>query len=138
MKYKGKIGLWWFVLIILFNIFIGYITYITYVSGSSTWVLILNIAIALITNIFIIPFTINNYVTLELDKLIIHFGFFKTHIAYSDILSLEETKSPIAGSALSFDRIMITTKQSKAIISIKNKKQFIEEIIKHNTNVQYK
>lgn len=66
------------------------------------------------------------------------FGFQKTYISYSEIISLENTNSKIAGSATSFDRVLIETSQKKVIISPKNKDNFIKEMLLKNKDIKIK
>jgi len=129
--FKGKIGIWWIFLIIIINLFLAYV----FVISTETWAYILVAGIAVILNPFMAVITLINYVVLS-DKMLIHFGLSKTYVEYKDIISIEKTNSPLAGSALSFDRLLINTGSGKLIISVKSKTDFINLLIKHNERIK--
>lgn len=69
--------------------------------------------------------------------LTIHFGPYKKKIKIEDIFSIREVKSPFSTPALSMDRIEINYNQYKTVsISPKDKKEFIEKLLKENQNIK--
>lgn len=125
MKLKGKIGLWWFITIILINASLIFLMlFAETLLGRG-----IQIVVLLVLDIFLISWTVNNYVKLNDDDFTIHFGFSKNSVKYKDVIRVSKTNSIIAGSALSFDRILIETHDKQMIISLKEKDLFIEEVI---------
>ena len=130
-EFKGKVGIWWIIVILFFNLFLAYV----FLISTETWAYILLIAIFVPFNAFAAIITMVNYVVLSDNRLLIHFGVSKTYIECKDIISIEKTNSPLAGSALSFDRLFIITSKGKFIISIKNKEDFINLLVKCNERI---
>lgn len=54
---------------------------------------------------------------------------------YKDVVKISQTKTLIAGSALSFDRLMIETFNEIMIVSLKEKEIFITEVMKRNKEI---
>ena len=132
MRYDGKKDAWWYGVALIIN---ALLCYTIYVSVSVLWATILTSTILLIIDIFFISVTVKNFITLESDKMVIYFGFFKTNVNYTDIINVTETRTLLAGSATSLDRIMIKTKKGDIIISVKYKKEFIKELEKLCNNI---
>lgn len=135
MKFEGKRDLWWYLFVLVFNV----VTFSILIFYKEKSVPIVSIIIFFILiDIVLISYTLNNYIILYKDELMIAFGFQKTYISYSEIISLENTNSKIAGSATSFDRLLIETSQKKVIISPKNKDNFIKEMLLKNKDIKIK
>lgn len=131
MKFKGKIGLWWLITIIFINVLFIYSMLVAKTMiGRGVLIVIL-----LVTDIFMLSWTFNNYVELNDDCFTIHFGFSKNKVKYKDVTKISKTNSMIAGSATSFDRLLIETDDEKIIISLKEKESFISELMKRNSEV---
>ena len=133
MKFEGKRDLWWYLFVLVFNV----VTFSIFYKEKSVLIVLIIIFFILI-DIVLISYTLNNYIILYKDELMIVFGFQKTYISYSEIISLENTNSKIAGSATSFDRVLIETSQKKVIISPKNKDNFIKEMLLKNKDIKMK
>jgi transcriptional regulator with XRE-family HTH domain len=131
--FKGKTGAWWYVFIVVFNAFMAFIAYTQY-EDTVTFLIIIGIAVIVLPFLLIITFI--NYVVLHDGMLIIHFGFIKKHINCKDIINIERTKTQQAGLALSFDRLLITTVKSRYIIAVKDKAEFLKQLVKCNERIK--
>ncbi|GAB6108937.1 PH domain-containing protein [Fusibacter bizertensis] len=131
MKFKGKIGLWWFVTIILAHVLLIFLMqFAKTMLGQG-----LLIAILLLLDVFMVSWTVNNYVKLNADHFTIHFGFSKNSVNYEDVIRISKSNSVIAGSALSFDRLLVETQDKQIIISLKENDLFIDKLIGQNNKV---
>jgi transcriptional regulator with XRE-family HTH domain len=134
-RFNGKIGIWWIVLIIFVNAFLAYIAYVSY---ENTWAFLMIIGIYLLLNSFMAIITFRNYVILHNGKLTIHFGLSKTSIDCNGIMSISKTNSPLSGSALSFDRLLITSNKGMSIISVKDNTALINQLLELNDKIEVK
>lgn len=132
MKYKGKKGLLW--IIILFLINSGFI-WALFVD-KQIFERILIFIIFILADVFCLYVTINNYVILDETSMFIIFGWEKQRINYSDICALKRTHNPISATALSLDRIEIKTNAGYYIISVQEKNDFIKRILNKNSAIQ--
>jgi hypothetical protein len=129
-NYKSKLGL---ELIIPFSLIFGYAIFelITEKSWLGVFILFLTISFILYT-----LFSINYKI--EKDNLNIKCTFLiNENIAITSIRKITETYNPLSSPAASIDRIEIFyNKFDSVLISPKNKKEFIEEVLKINPNIE--
>lgn len=135
VKFKGKIGCLWILILLYVNgILIGVIPAVQTLLGCLTVIILLIVA-----DIFLFGWTFKNYVLLFDDHFVLYFGYSKKIVKYSEIISVQKTRSAIAGTALSLDRIMILTETDSLVISLKHNDAFIESLKKisqkHNLSV---
>ena len=75
------------------------------------------------------PIWVSTYYVLGENELIVKCGFLKSKIAYSSIKKVEETRNPLASSALSLDRIEIVYNGGGHIlISPQKKQEFLTQL----------
>jgi hypothetical protein len=129
MVYKSKIGL---ELIIPITILLGWIMYNLIIEQS--W---LGIFIVLLLLSFFIYLFKTTYYVIEKDILHVKSGFLiNSTIEINSITKISETYNPLSSPALSIDRLEIVYNTFDSIlISPKNKKSFIESILKINPTV---
>jgi signal transduction histidine kinase len=131
MKLRGKIGLWWLALMLFINVYLIYLmSQVNTIAGG-----VILISIIIVLNIFMVSWTLKNYIILNSDHFTIHFGFSTKNVMYKDVVKISQTKTLIAGSALSFDRLMIETFNEIMIVSLKEKEIFITEVMKRNKEI---
>ncbi|EOS40630.1 hypothetical protein C808_00685 [Lachnospiraceae bacterium M18-1] len=133
MIFKGKIGVWFWLLLIGVNI--------TLICGGiheelkDGEMLELFFAFFLI-NIICVPMVIRNYVQIDGEKLIFVLGFCKDYMKIEDITEVYRTHNPIAAGALSLDRVVIKAKRQEWVISIHGKEQLFHELKVRNLKIQ--
>lgn len=124
MKFKGD-NAWWFVLII-----IGYncLPLFMFQSIKFNPIIVITFAIYYAFDLIMIPITLRNEIELYDDCFVFTYGFSKVTIALKDILKIKKTKSIIASSANSLNRILIQTKHNELIVALKENDRFINEV----------
>lgn len=131
--FKSKIGL---ELVIPLVVVFGTVL-ILMISEKPSW---LGIAILLPVILFVVHLFMTTYYVINGNKLTIKCGFFlnKT-IDIGTITKISETNNPLSSPATSIDRIeIIYGKFDSVIISPKQKKEFINDIITLNPSVEVK
>lgn len=120
MKFKGKIAIWYWIIVIVVNGM--YFFDFDYLKGRE-----IELAIyILIADFVFLPPLIRNYVILTKHTLTICFGFGKDEIKIRDIEEIKEKHSP--AGATSFDRLVIKTKEKDFSCSLKDKEEFLKEV----------
>lgn len=131
--YKSGISIW--LVSILLAVFI-FLMLMLYFDHAPWFALFVVIGIAS----FILQLFINTYYVVEDKTLKIRSGFlYKLTIDIHQIKKLEETNSPLSSPAASFDRLeIIYNKFDSVIISPKDKKAFIEDLLQINPSIEIK
>lgn len=97
----------------------------------------IGIAVNAVVGVFIVYTFTNLRYIIDEDTLTIHCGFlYKKSIPIHAIKRVEESRSPLSSPAASLDRLeIIYNKFDSILISPKEKKAFIEELIKRNPDI---
>lgn len=135
MKFKGKVAVWFYLLIIVVNLAVG-LALVESVRDSAQFAIIINAVFLVIIDILMVPMALNNYVLLDDETLTIHFGVLKLTISYKDISSIKKTRSPLSSLAASLDRLEIRGNNVSCMISVVDKKGFLEEMKKRNPDIK--
>ncbi|MBH0155419.1 PH domain-containing protein [Fictibacillus sp. 5RED26] len=139
MKYPSKKD-WWLGLILFGAIVYG--AYISTYALLSEKADLLGIMITIIINLSLISFIswlwFTTYYVLEEKELIIRCGPINKRIPYREISSAHKTLNPISSPALSLKRINITYQFGMALISPKNRDEFLQELSKRCPNATIK
>lgn len=132
MRFKGKVAIWYYGLIIICNLVMIEPIYHLFTTEFRLGINLILICSFLVLNISLIPFVVRNYVILDTDCLLIKFGFCNASIPYKDIKDVKTSHNPIASSAASLDRIAIIshTGNAMAYIAVRKKQQFLMELRK--------
>lgn len=133
-KFEGK-NAWWFLLIFgsynVFPLFLFLMDKLSYNGWFiATWL------VYYASNIIWIPIIVRNYILLYDSYFVFCYGFLKMTVYIDDIKKIEKSKSFLASSANSLDRIYIGTKNIDFCVSLKENERFIEEIKKRRTLIQ--
>ncbi len=133
MIFKGKIGVWFWLLLIGVNIAMVYEGIHEEMKGGE----MLGLFFAFfLTNIICVPLVIRNYVQIDGEKLIFVLGFGRDYMKIEDITEVYRTHNPIAAGALSLDRIVIKAKRQEWIIAVHDKEQLFHELKRRNPKIQ--
>ena len=125
MKFKGRIAIWFYVLVIGMNIVI--LQNIFLQSGNIT--LTAQLIVLFVINILFLPVLIRNYTVLEPDLLTVAFGFMNCSMEYADIMTIRKTHNPIASTAASLNRIHIQGRRNELMFAVKDEKAFFEALL---------
>lgn len=132
MKFKGKIGLWWYLILLIYNLFFLWcIIKHEQLSGFLICVILLTIF-----DVFLILLTLRTYVIVEDKNLIIVLGLAEKKIDCNKISSVRKSSNPIASMALSFDRIRLSYGNECTYISVRNNDELIRKLKKINPDIQ--
>lgn len=131
--YKSKIGL---ELVIPILIIFGTVLVLS-ISEKPHWV---GVAILLPVILFLLHIILTTYYVIDEDRLTIKCGFlYNKTIDINTITKISETNNPLSSPATSLDRLEIRYgKFDSVIISPKQKKEFIAEIVFINPAVEVK
>ncbi|SCZ11744.1 PH domain-containing protein [Alkaliphilus peptidifermentans] len=132
MKYKGKVDLWWWMVLITVN---GLICWILIDPEKTNINPLFVIMILGICDIFMLHMTFKNYVLLSESSMNIVLGVFKMTIRYEEVLTVKKTKNPLSSMALSLDRLEIRSRKNIVFISVKNREEFINDLSSRNPKI---
>lgn len=130
MKFKGKIDLW-FWCIMLFGEFLLLGTWFSAEKIGIIWIITI-----FFYNLIMLPLVFRNYVEVTQECVIVVIGFSKDSIALSDIQKIYKTRNPIASSAASLDRIVIKGKQKEMMCAVQDQKGFFTYLKEKNPNIE--
>lgn len=131
--FKGKISIWYYVIVILYNMFFLLNLFFT----NTIYVLIL-VIIYLLGNLLLLPQIFVNRVELFSDYFIFYFGFSKKKIKLDDITVMHKTNDFTSSSAYSLDRIYIDTINKDFMISLNENDAFIDEVKERCPLIKFK
>ena len=133
MSFKGKIDIWWYVVIgVLNGITIGTSIYAG-VSKILPYILVL-----LIVDLYFIPPVLRNEVTVDKKSVTVRFGFLKKELPVKEITTIRIMKSYGASFAASFHRVGIESQRKTTVfIALTDTKAFVNELLKMNKKIKY-
>lgn len=131
MKFKGKAGVWYWLMLAAMNIVMFYCLF----TSTGTDLVIISITF-LVVDIICVPLVIKNYVEIDGGRLIAVLGFCRSVVEIDEITEVYRTHNPIAAGALSLDRIMIKGKKQSLMISIHEKEKFFAELKRLNPAIR--
>ena len=129
--YKSKFD-WWLLIPFLIPVYFGITSILSH--NKMGWIVVV------LTIAFVVFIYRSTYYILENNDLIIR-SMFTVHekIDVATIKKIYKTKNPLSSPALSLDRIAIVyNKYDEILISPIDKKQFIDEILAINSNIEVK
>ena len=129
MKFKGKIDLWFWLIMIFGDALI-----LLALFDSSA--IIVGIITALIYNGIFLPLVVRNYVEVTDEELRIVMGFSKVRIPLSEIIEVYRTHNPVSSMAASVDRIMIQAKNTQVMCAVHEKDAFFACLKEKNPMIQ--
>lgn len=131
--FKGKISIWYYVIVILYNMV--FIMNLFFTINSFTVILMI---IYLLGNLLFLPQIFVNRVELFSDYFIFYFGFSKKKIKLDDITVMHKTNDLTSSSACSLDRIYIDTINKDFMISLNENDAFIDEVKERCPLIKFK
>ena len=132
IRFKGKVAIWFWVLIVLCNVVCIYACFDKEANGGT----VVGIISFVICNLIFLPMVIRNYVEVQEDKLIIAFGFSTETVDISDITEMYESNNPLASTAASLDRIIIKAGSRMLMCSVKEKAELFKTVKEKKPNLK--
>lgn len=133
MVFKGKIGVWFWLVLISGNFVLIYGFFDQELEGWDIWWLIFT---GFLLNIICVPMVVRNYVQIDGEKLLFVLGFYKDYMKIEDIAEIYRTHNPIAAGALSLDRVVIKAKRQEWMVSVHGREQLFHELKLRNPKIQ--
>ena len=133
MTFKGKIDIWWYVVIALLN---GVTLGITLNVGFTTvWGYLI---LLVLVDLYSIPVLFRNEVIVDKKQVVIHFGLLTKTLPTQEITSIRKMKNYSASFAASFDRVGIESKRiSTVFVALYENREFANELMKLNKKIKY-
>ena len=133
MTFKGKIYIWWYVVIALLN---GVTLGITLNVGFTTvWGYLI---LLVLVDLYSIPVLFRNEVIVDKKQVVIHFGLLTKTLPTQEITSIRKMKNYSASFAASFDRVGIESKRmSTVFVALYENREFANELMKLNKKIKY-
>ena len=133
MTFKGKIDIWWYVVIALLN---GVTLGITLNVGFTTvWGYLI---LLVLVDLYSIPVLFRNEVIVDKKQVVIHIGLLTKTLPTQEITSIRKMKNYSASFAASFDRVGIESKRmSTVFVALYENREFANELMKLNKKIKY-
>ena len=133
MTFKGKIDIWWYVVIALLN---GVTLGLTLNVGFTTvWGYLI---LLVLVDLYSIPVLFRNEVIVDKKQVVIHFGLLTKTLPTQEITSIRKMKNYSASFAASFDRVGIESKRmSTVFVALYENREFANELMKLNKKIKY-
>lgn len=131
--FKGKISIWYYVIVILYNM-----VFIMNLFFTINFFTVILMIIYLLGNLLFLPQIFVNRVELFSDYFVFYFGFIKKKIKLSDIKVMYKTNDLTSSSACSLDRIYIDTIDADFMISLNENDSFIELVKERCPLIKFK
>lgn len=130
MRFKGKIAVWFWMILLAGNVMMGYGWIVSNDVSAE-------IAAALVVfNAIFIPIVVRNYVVVDGGRLAIYFGIMKDSMEISEIREIRRTCNPISATAASLDRIEIKGRRQEMICAVRDRDRLIEELLRCNPQIK--
>lgn len=130
MKFKGKIAVWFWLILLAGNLVMAYELVVSNEVSAE-------IAAALVVfNAIFIPIVVRNYVMVDGDRMAIYFGIMKDSMEISEIMEIRRTCNPISATAASLDRIEIKGRRQEMICAVRDRDRLIEELLRCNPMIK--
>ena len=133
MTFKGKIDIWWYVVIALLN---GVTLGLTLNVGFTTvWGYLI---LLVLVDLYSIPVLFRNEVIVDKKQVVIHFGLLTKTLPTQEITSIRKMKNYSASFAASFDRVGIESKRMSTVFdALYENREFANELMKLNKKIKY-
>lgn len=130
MKFKGKIAVWFWLILLAGNLVMAYELVVSNEVSAE-------IAAALVVfNAIFIPIVVRNYVVVDGDRMAIYFGIMKDSMEISEIMEIRRTCNPISATEASLDRIEIKGRRQEMICAVRDRDRLIEELLRCNPMIK--
>lgn len=133
MRFKGKIAVWWYLVIVVLNVaLVGLI-----VKYGLHYISYFYILPAGILDLYLIPVCFADYVEIDKNKIFVRFGFSKEEIFLEDIAAMRRADRFVLSFCASTDVVLLTCRNRKnVVVSLKDNKAFMDAIRKANKKIK--
>ena len=133
MKFRGKVAVWWYLIIVILNVaLIGMI-----VKYGLHYISYFYILPAGLLDLYLIPVCFANYVELDKKKIFIRFGFSRGEVLVEDITAMHRADRFTLSFCASADVVLLACRNKKnVVVSLKDNKAFMDELQKLNKKIK--
>ena len=133
MKFRGKVAVWWYLIIVILNMaLIGMI-----VKYGLHYISYFYILPAGLLDLYLIPVCFANYVELDEKKIFIRFGFSREEVLVEDITAMHRADRFTLSFCASADVVLLACRNKKnVVVSLKDNKAFMDELQKLNKKIK--
>ena len=133
MKFRGKVAVWWYLIIVILNVaLIGMI-----VKYGLHYISYFYILPAGLLDLYLIPVCFANYVELDKKKIFIRFGFSMEEVLVEDITAMHRADRFTLSFCASADVVLLACRNKKnVVVSLKDNKAFMDELQKLNKKIK--
>lgn len=133
MRFKGKVAVWWYLIIAALNAVLVWMI----VKYGLHYISYFYILPAGLLDLYLIPVCFANYVEIDKKKLFIRFGISKEELLIEDITAMHRADRLTLSYCASTDVVLLGTKNKKnVVVSLKDNKAFMDALLKANKKIK--
>ena len=133
MRFKGKVAVWWYLIIAALNAVLVWMI----VKYGFHYISYFYILPAGLLDLYLIPVCFANYVEIDKKKLFIRFGISKEELLIEDITAMHRADRLTLSYCASTDVVLLGTRNKKnVVVSLKDNKAFMDALLKANKKIK--
>ena len=133
MRFKGKVAVWWYLIIAALNAVLVWMI----VQYGLHYISYFYILPAGLLDLYLIPVCFANYVEIDKKKLFIRFGISKEELLIEDITAMHRADRLTLSYCASTDVVLLGTRNKKnVVVSLKDNKAFMDALLKANKKIK--
>ena len=133
MRFKGKVAVWWYLIIAALNAVLVWMI----VKYGLHYISYFYILPAGLLDLYLIPVCFANYVEIDKKKLFIRFGISKEELLIEDITAMHSADRLTLSYCASTDVVLLGTRNKKnVVVSLKDNKAFMDALLKANKKIK--
>ncbi|MBM6970710.1 PH domain-containing protein [Mordavella massiliensis] len=133
MRFKGKVAVWWYLIIAALNAVLVWMI----MKYGLHYISYFYILPAGLLDLYLIPVCFANYVEIDKKKLFIRFGISKEELLIEDITAMHRADRLTLSYCASTDVVLLGTRNKKnVVVSLKDNKAFMDALLKANKKIK--
>ena len=133
MRFKGKVAVWWYLIIAALNAVLVWMI----MKYGLHYISYFYILPAGLLDLYLIPVCFANYVEIDKKKLFIRFGISKEELLIEDITAMHRADRLTLSYCASTDVVLLGTRNKKnVVVSLKDNKAFMNALLKANKKIK--
>ena len=133
MRFKGKVAVWWYLIIAVLNAVLVWMI----VKYGLHYISYFYILPAGLLDLYLIPVCFANYVEIDKKKLFIRFGISKEELLIEDITAMHRADRLTLSYCASTDVVLLGTRNKKnVVVSLKDNQAFMDALLKANKKIK--
>lgn len=133
MRFKGKVAVWWYLIIAALNAVLVWMI----VKYGLHYISYFYILPAGLLDLYLIPVCFANYVEIDKKKVFIRFGISKEELLIEDITAMHRADRLTLSYCASTDVVLLGTRNKKnVVVSLKDNQAFMDALLKANKKIK--